>query len=265
MAQQNTSLTQLIAPHRAALEKAEARLGAAIPATARKFLEPARVTKIMLSALSRNPGLVNCTPESILSVCIAAAELGLEPCSPLQHLYAVPYGREATPVIGYRGLVALARRSGEVGSIQANVVYSGDDFDIELGLEQRLSHKPHLTGVDRGDVIGAYCIVRLRNDPPHIEYVARADLDKRQRASKSQNGPWKLWPDEMRKKTAVRMAMKTMPLSTELATALALDHLHEGVRVVDATEPLREAVPPPPTSKSDELKDLLQEGDNAQS
>ena len=113
-------------------------------------ITPERFTRIVLSALSTNPKLAQTTPQSFLAAMMTAAQLGVEPNTPLGQAYLIPYFNGKTRCsecqfqLGYKGLIDLAYRSGEVSMIQAQVVYENDEFSFSFGLEPALKHVPIL-------------------------------------------------------------------------------------------------------------------------
>lgn len=224
-----------LAPFRRVLEANRKALQAALPETA-KDLTPERIIKSMLTAVGRTPALLQCTTASILQVCIASASLALEPNSPLGHLYAVPFetprnGKtiwEARPIIGYRGLIELARRSGQVQTITAHVVHEHDEFDVEFGMTPKLVHKPKLTG-ERGNVVAAYCVTEFKDGSKQAEIMTRPEIDATRNRSqiKTADSPWNTDFEEMARKSAVRRAAKYWPLTTELAQAIEFENAFE--------------------------------------
>lgn len=216
------------------LEGKAPNLASAIPATMRRYLTPERLTKVVLMDIHRNPDLGKCTPKSIYTSLISLASIGLEPGGPLGQAYLVPYNnkdrrtgsvkKEATAIIGYRGYISLARRSGDMASIVAQVVYERDEFDLDFAAENPIRHKPHMGG-DRGKSIGAYCLARFKDGSVHPEFMTMADIEKIRKRSRAANkGPWVTDYDEMAKKTVVRRAAKYWPLTVEMASALDLDN-----------------------------------------
>ena len=193
----------------------------ALPAT----MTPDRFTRIVLSALSNNPKLQECTPKSFLSAMMQSAQLGLEPNTPLGQAYLIPFNNhgqmECQYQIGYKGLLDLAHRAGT--NIEAHEVYSGDSFEYSFGLEPTLKHIPALK--DRGEVIAYYAV--WRNGEAHGFEVMSAE-DVRRHAQKyskaySGNSPWKTDFDAMAKKTVIKQALKYAPLSIELQKNLSAD------------------------------------------
>ena len=128
-------------------------------------ITPERFTRMVLSAISVNPSLASCTPQSFLGAMMQAAQLGLEPNTPLGQAYIIPYKNkdtlEAQFQLGYKGLIDLAYRSGDVEVVQAHVVYANDTFICEYGLEPKLTHIP--ADRDRGEAVKVYAIFKTKS------------------------------------------------------------------------------------------------------
>lgn len=205
------------------IKRMEGEIKKALPSV----LTPERFTRITLSALSTNPALSQCTPNSFLGAMMTAAQLGLEPNTPLGQAYLIPYrnhGRlEAQFQLGYKGLIDLAYRSGEVSTIQAHAVYEKDEFDYELGLEPKLRHVP--AKKDRGEPVCFYAVFRTKDGGYGFEVMSvedvRAHAQKYSKAYK--NGPWQTNFEEMAKKTVLKRVLKYAPLKTEFVRAVAAD------------------------------------------
>ena len=207
-------------------EKAKGSIAQILP----KHLTPERLLKIVLSATSRTPELLECTPESILGAVMTAGALGLEPNTPLGLGYLVPFKNrknnktEAQFIPGYRGLQRLAVQSGEVQWIQSRVVYERDDFDVDYGTEQSIRHKPYLLAGGAGAIVGVYAVAEMKNGSKVFEFMTLAEVNKiRERSKASDDGPWKTDEAEMMRKTAIRRLSKSLPLSEE-KLARALEH-----------------------------------------
>ena len=190
-------------------------------------MTPERFTRIVLSTLSSNPKLAQCTPNSFLASMMTAAQLGVEPNTPLGQAYLIPYRNHGTMEcqfqIGYKGLIDLAYRSGEVTLVQAHEVCENDDFTYSFGLNPDLHHIP-ATG-DRGEVTQYYAIWKGKNGGFGFEVMSREDVEKHgKRFSKSyNNSPWQTNFDEMAKKTVLKKALKYAPMKTDFVTAVVSD------------------------------------------
>lgn len=200
------------------LERMAPEIKRALP----KHMDVDRLTRVALTTIRLNPKLLECNATSLIAAVMQAAQLGLEP-GILGHCYIVPYGKEATFVIGYRGMIDLARRSGNIESIYAHVVYANDYFRLRYGLEEELVHIPwHLREdqkfEDGGAIKGAYMVAKFKDGGHYFHYMPVAEIEKhRQRSKAANNGPWVTDYEEMAKKTVVRSAWKWLPISVEIA------------------------------------------------
>ena len=197
----------------------ESEISKALPSV----MTPERFTRIALSAVSNMPKLSECTPQSFIGAMMNAAQLGLEPNTPLGQAYLIPYGKQCQFQIGYKGLIDLAYRSGEVAIVQAHTVYENDTFEYELGLNPVLKHKP--ASGERGKAVAYYAMFKLTNGGYGFNVMNRDDMDAHARKySKTfSNGPWQTNFDEMAKKTVLKAALKYAPLKSDFARATASD------------------------------------------
>jgi recombination protein RecT len=216
---------------RGLLEKMKSHMLAVLP----RHITAERMIKVALVAASRTPRLLDCTPESFAGAMMQASELGLEPGGALGLAYLVPFKNrhtnryEVVLIPGYRGYIALARRSGEIKNIEAHPVYEQDKFIVRFGLEPKLDHEPNLevSGKDR-KFKSVYAMAELRDGVHQVEFLPKADVDHIRAKSKAKDdGPWVTDYDEMARKTAVKRLCKYLPLSPDLAKAIALDNAAE--------------------------------------
>ena len=192
-------------------------------------LTPERFTRMVLSAISSTPELANCTPKSFLGAMMNAAQLGLEPNTPLGQAYILPYRnkgiQEAQFQIGYKGLIDLAYRSGEVEVIQSHIVYENDEFECEYGINTKLSHKP--ASANRGNPIKVYAIFRTKSGGYGFEVMSMDDVkrhaEKYSKAYSSSFSPWKTNFEEMAKKTVLKRVLKYAPLKSDFVRAVIQD------------------------------------------
>lgn len=206
------------------LEERRLELRAALP----KHLTAERIMRLTMTAVAKNPTLLGCTASSIYSAVLQCAQLGLEP-DLLGQAYLVPYRNnkkgtsECQLIPGYQGLLSLARRSGEIASIEARVVRAGDIFDYEYGLNQKLVHKPEPAA--KGELSHVYAIARFKHGgEPQWTVMTRDEIAKHRARSRAGNsGPWVTDFEAMCLKTVLRVLSKLLPSSVELKTAVALD------------------------------------------
>ena len=205
------------------IKKMQGEIAKALPSV----LTPERFTRITLSALSTNAKLAQTTPKSFLGAMMTSAQLGMEPNTPLGQAYLIPYKNhgvlECQFQLGYKGLIDLAYRSGQVSTIQAQTVYANDEFEYELGLEPKLRHIPAKT--NRGEPVFFYAVFRTKDGGYGYEVMSIDDVRTHaKKYSKAYgNGPWQTNFEEMAKKTVLKKALKYAPLKTEFVRGLSAD------------------------------------------
>lgn len=182
-----------------------------------------RMARIVTTEIRRTPKLLQCDAKSLFGAVIQSSQLGLEPGGGLGHAYLVPYGKECQLIIGYRGMIDLARRSGQMVSLAGEAVYAKDRFEYELGLEPKLKHVPS-TDEDRGPLVYVYAVACLVGGGRQFVVMSKGDVDKiRKRSKAGESGPWKTDYDAMAIKTAIRRLFKYLPVSVEVTRAAVFD------------------------------------------
>lgn len=200
-----------------------------------KYITPDRLARIILTEVSNNTKLMDCTKESFLGAVMQSAELGLAPGT-LGQCYFIPFNKskkvgrewlkqsEVTFMIGYKGYLELFRRSGEVSKAMAKAVHVNDDFTYSEGTDGGLRHTPNLRG-DRGDVFAYYFYAKFTNGED-FAYVMSKDevIEHRKNTKKSDSqSPWDTDFDAMACKTCIRLGAKYMPISAELMHKISQD------------------------------------------
>lgn len=194
-----------------------------------EVITPERFTRMALSALNTTPKLKECTQMSFLAALMNAAQLGLEPNTPLGQAYLIPYNNkgemECQFQIGYKGLIDLSYRNPQMQIISAQAVYENDAFEYELGLNPKLEHRPTLG--ERGEVRLFYGFFKLVNGGFGFEVMSKTAMDvyakEYSKAFDSSFSPWKSNYIGMAKKTVIKQALKYAPLKTDFRKALSND------------------------------------------
>ena len=205
-----------------------------------KHMTADRLARIALTEVRKTPALGRCDQASFLGAIMQCAQLGLEPGGALGHAYLLPFENrrkgitEVQFIVGYRGMLDLARRSGQILSIEARAVYAADKFHVALGLNPDLTHEPDWEASDRGPLRFVYAVAKLKDGGTQFEVMSRAEIEcVRSQSKAGQSGPWVSHFDEMAKKTVIRRLFKYLPVSIELATAVALDEQAESAQRQD--------------------------------
>lgn len=195
-----------------------------------KHMTADRLMRIALTEVRKTPALGRCNVQSFMGAIMQCAQLGIEPGAALGHAYLLPFGNGKASdglancqlIIGYRGMIDLARRSGQIISLTARTVHANDTFSYAYGLDETLEHVPG-TG-DRGDLTHVYAVAKLKGGGIQFEVMSKADVLKVKASSKAgNNGPWVSHFDEMAKKTVIRRLFKYLPVSIEMTQAVVLD------------------------------------------
>lgn len=209
-----------------------------------KHLNAERLLKVAQIAATTTPALAKCDVASLVGAIGQCAQMGLEPNTVLGHAYLVPFNTKRKDadgnerwvnsvqvIIGYKGLIDLARRSGQVVSIAAHEVCENDHFECVYGLDEKLNHTPAMG--DRGEIIAFYAVARLKGGGHAFEMMSRHQVEEIRDASqgytqakkykKEASHPWGAHFAEMGRKTVIRRLAKYLPLSIEFQTAAALD------------------------------------------
>lgn len=206
------------------LEKYKGEIQRALP----RHMTGDRMARIVLTECRKVPKLMNSDVKSLFGAVIQCAQLGLEPGGALGHAYLLPFDNrkkgitEVQVIIGYRGMIDLARRSGQIVSISARIVREGDDFAYTYGLDESLRHIP--TDNDNAPITHVYAVARLKDGGTQFEVLTRKQVEKVRAGSRASNdGPWVTHFEEMAKKTAIRRLFKMLPVSIEISTAISMD------------------------------------------
>lgn len=214
----------------------------------RNHLNPERMTRIALTELRKNPLLAQCTPESFVASVIQCAALGLEPGGVLGHVYLVPFWNtqagqyECQAMLGYRGMILLARNSGEVSTINVRAVYDCDSFEVTQGTTESIVHKPNFTDPKFGNLkylMAVYAVALLKDGATQHVIVSRLDIERakmRSQTGKKNNGPWASDYEAMALKTAIRRLFKTLPVSIDAVYAANLDEQRDEGTATEAED-----------------------------
>lgn len=186
--------------------------------------KPDRIIQTAVFQITSNPALANCTAKSVIGCVLNSCLLGVNPA--LRQCWYIPYGDQATFQLSYTGLISLARRSGMVLDVYAQVVRRKDRFDVVYGTERKIVHIPDLTDASE-DFTAVYAVIKYTNGGTEFAVMTADQVEKRRLKSRNQKGApsgvWSEWKEEMWKKTALRYLLKTAPLSDEQAAAIATD------------------------------------------
>jgi recombination protein RecT len=207
-----------------------------------KHLTSERFAAVAMRQFRTTPGLLKCSPESVLSAFMEAASLGLE-IGLNGESYIIPWFNNvkqpdnswakvhvAQLQIGYLGHLKLAWNSGLVSSVEADVVTHGEvdagRFSYQRGTDGFLHHRPEADrDLSEGNIAFAYGMVWVKgSDRPVWRVLDKTQIERLRNTGQSANSPaWKNHYDEMAMAKALKRTMKWAPKSREQAAAIAVD------------------------------------------
>lgn len=220
-----TNLPAKTATIRELLERSKNQIMMALP----KHMDADRLMRVAMTSIQNTPKLLDCDPRSLIGAIIQSAQLGLEPDGVLGEAYLIPFKDKVQFIVGFKGLISLARRSGEIKSLAAHVVYENDVFEFEYGLEEKLRHVP--TFKNRGEMIAVYAVAKLVDGGYATEVMSVEEVNSVRDGSQGyqmakrykKSSPWDDHYSEMARKTAIRRLSKYLPVSVEMMKAVVLD------------------------------------------
>lgn len=199
-----------------------------------KHLNADRFTRVALTELRKTPKLMQADPASFMGAVMQCAQLGIEPGGALGHAYLLPFDNRRTNktevqfILGYKGMIDLARRSGQIISIEARAVYERDNFFVSFGLDPDLKHEPAWEEEDRGELRAVYAVAKLQGGGTQFEVMGRKEVERIRNESQGyktairygkDSTPWISHFEEMAKKTVLRRLFKYLPVSIEYVEA----------------------------------------------
>ena len=185
-----------------------------------------REASFAIQALTANDytlGVAKRNPQSVINAVANIAAVGLSLTPAKRQAYLVPRDGKICLDIGYIGLLDLAIESGSIRWGQAELVHGSDRFVLN-GVDKPPTHERDPFATERGDVIGAYVVVKTCDGDYLTTCMPVAELlSIRDRSSAWKNGkkgPWATDPGEMMKKTVIKRAYKLWPKTDRLSNAV---------------------------------------------
>jgi recombination protein RecT len=180
----------------------------------------------------------------------------------LGHGYILPYKKTAVFIPGYKGLLDLARRSGEISWVQAHVVYENDEFHYTYGADPTITHVPaRIKGEEPGPMTAAYGIAKFKSGEVQFEVMHKDEIEAiRKRSRAANDGPWVTDYDEMARKTVIRRLCKFLPMNPEYQLMVARDEYAEaGVlgKYIDVDPETGEVIDQPQAPSTGDMLDMF--------
>ena len=182
-------------------------------------------------SIAMNKNLWSCSPESVVKCGVEIVELGLNPNPKLGLAYVVPYGKNATLQIGYKGWINLGYMNGWI--FRAVPVYDVDEFEIKFnGLFDDINFKPNEEKRNEEDskwvfkhLKGVLVFAMDSKKMAFSEFVPFKKLEKlrlkspNQKSKNELSGVWAEWAEEMYKAKALKYVITRLPVADEMLEA----------------------------------------------
>lgn len=254
--------SEALATIKGGLSSRKARIAQMMPAGS---MAPERFMQLAVQLCESTPALLKCEPMSVIGSMLEACSVGLSLDPVLNQAHVLPYKGKGKLIVGYRGIMSLARRGGGVKDIYARVARKGDLFEEGGGTDPYIIHKaPPLE--ERGPVykadsaiIGAYAVAELREGGRVFKVLDMEDIKAARACAQTQN-VWNKYLEAQCCKTAVRRLEPWLPLQADaLAIVRREDLMEAGAEVPPTEEELREVDIETVEPEMDQVDELLNE------
>ena len=208
-------------------------------------ISPQQFVQIVLSEIKKSEKLLQAfidNPSSMFASILAGAEIGLIPSDMIGEFYLIPrnikgsdgkYKQTVTPLVGYKGLVNILLRSGDITRIHTEVVYEGDTFEPIYGLEPNIIHKPNFDVPRTANKIRyAYAVAKTKSGEYQFAVLTRAEIEGIKNLAKYENDLY--FNDKMginrwmEKKAALIQLSKMLPKDYYSKKAINMDNMVSG-------------------------------------
>jgi recombination protein RecT len=226
-----TSQQQLISNFSATISKYEHKNLAELLET--HSITPSQFKNIVINEVKKSDKMQQAflnNPASLFASILLCAELGLNPSADVGEFYFLPFGSKITPILGYKGVINLILRSGEISKLWSEIVYQDDEFEYELGLEPKLVHKPNHERTNK-NIKYVYAVAKLTNGETMFKVMSKKEIMEIVEMSKYPNSLYGSNKDPqgwMYKKTVIKQLSKTLPKDYYGKRGISVDDKVEG-------------------------------------
>jgi recombination protein RecT len=226
-----TSQQQLISNFSATISKYEHKNLAELLET--HNITPSQFKNIVINEVKKSEKMQQAflnNPASLFASILLCAELGLNPSADVGEFYFLPFGSKITPILGYKGVINLILRSGEISKLWSEIVYQDDEFEYELGLEPKLVHKPNHERTNK-NIKYVYAVAKLTNGETMFKVMSKKEIMEIVEMSKYPNSLYGSNKDPqgwMYKKTVIKQLSKTLPKDYYGKRGISVDDKVEG-------------------------------------
>lgn len=181
-----------------------------------------RFIRVAQTAIRATPALIECDRASLYASLHKCAADGLLPDG--REAAIIPFGKMATYMPMIQGICKKARNSGDIKTLNAQIVYKNDSY--EHWIDEQGEHFKHIPALgDRGEPRLVYAFAQTKDGGIFFEELDMEQINSIEKMSRQSNGPWKgPFKTEMMKKSAIRRLLKyRVPSSTDLDEMIRAD------------------------------------------
>lgn len=178
--------------------------------------------RVAQTAIRQNPNLADLDRASLYAALHKCAADGLIPDG--REAAIVPFGKTATYMPMIQGICKKARNSGEIKTINSQIVYKNDAY--EHWIDESGEHFKHTPARgDRGETLYVYAFCQTKDDGVFFEEMTMDDIKAIEGMSRQKGGPWAgPFRTEMMRKSAIRRLLKyRVPSSTDVDEIIRAD------------------------------------------
>ncbi len=206
----------------------QAKLAVSLP----KHVDADRFTRMTITAIQGNPDLLNADKESLYLAILQCAQTGLSPDGKKAALvvFNTNVGTKQNPrwikkVQCLPMIAGIIDKLAEVDiKCDSSVVYANDEFEWEEGDVPYIKHKPAKLGTARGEIIGAYAILRVNGGEAYREVMDREQIERVRSQSRGESSlMWTKFYEEACRKTVLRRCAKRVPMKQEESVLRTLE------------------------------------------
>jgi len=219
-------------------------------------VRPDQFIRALVTSAQINPELQAVTWQSLWTACMQACRDGLLPDGVEGAI--VPFKAKATWIPMYQGLLRRFRRSGQFKWVTANVVREGEEFAHHI--DEQGEHFTHVPGDSfEAPIVKVYAMATTKDGGVFVTVMSIAEANKIRNMSRASrdDSPWKQWPEEMYKKTALRRLSKVLPSGRDIIGDEELPEIE-----APATSPPSIARAPGAAAALDQFSRAVPAGDN---
>lgn len=196
-------------------------------------ISPSQFKQIVINEVKKSDKMQEAfkhNPASLFASILLCAELGLNPSTEVGEFYFIPFGKKIKPILGYKGVINLILRSGEIAKLWSEIVYENDIIEYELGLEPKLKHIP--SGNTNKKIKYVYAVAKLTNGETLFKVMSHSEIMEIVEMSKYPNQLYTNQKDDpqgwMFKKTVIKQLSKTLPKDYYGKRGISIDNQSEG-------------------------------------